>query len=320
MTKNNVYIILKFICIVGFISACSNDEVPLSPTHDTTFHELSCDVLTPSTFQCVNIPNGVLLQTQDANQHVITLESTTITFDDTLYLDIANQSLTIAPLQGTSVISIDGITRILQAGLQIALPIDIQADNTLHINTFSSEATPFTLNISTNHLFQLERTIALPNPLVTPAPTTNQNNTLSNNNEPDCVIPEGWSGFYTVQPGDTLSAIAQTHDVTLTELQEANCIVNINVLNPDDVLRVPQEQIIVDVTFTASPDTLNTGDCTQLTWEADLASVVYLDGDPVSRNGTQEICPPATRTYTLLVVSPDGSQVGYTTTVTMQSE
>lgn len=325
--KNNIFhsLIIILCGTLSLIASCTNHDTPITPTQDLMFfNSIGCDQLLShlSEFvQCVNTPsNSVLLQAQNSNQESVSLSSATITFDDTIYVKTHNQTIIVAPLVGTSVISINGITRIIQSGLQIALPIDTQFDNVIQINNFASEATSFDISISTNYLFQLERTVNLPQPLVTPLPTTNQNNIPNDNSEQDCVLPEGWTGFYTVERGDTLSGIAQGYEVTLTELQEANCIRNANILNPGDILRVPQEQIIVDVIFQTSVNPINAGACTELTWEAELASVVYLEGVPVARNGIQEVCPPATRTYTLLVVSPDGSQTGYTTTINVQSE
>lgn len=47
---------------------------------------------------------------------------------------------------------------------------------------------------------------------------------------------------YTVERGDTLGAIAREHDVSLSELIEANDITNANLIYPGQVLKIPGEE------------------------------------------------------------------------------
>lgn len=50
----------------------------------------------------------------------------------------------------------------------------------------------------------------------------------------------GGEGTYTVQPGDTLAAIAQQFGVTVQEIVDANDIANPDVIRPGQVLEIPQ--------------------------------------------------------------------------------
>ncbi len=54
-----------------------------------------------------------------------------------------------------------------------------------------------------------------------------------------CGPPPTWTATYIVQQGDTLFKISVLYRVTVTQLQQANCLVNINQITPGQVLRVP---------------------------------------------------------------------------------
>ncbi len=60
------------------------------------------------------------------------------------------------------------------------------------------------------------------------------------------------------------------------------------------------------VTFTAGAQTLVAPQCTVLNWQTSDATSVTLDGAAVATNGSQQVCPPATRTWTLVAVNPAG--------------
>lgn len=50
--------------------------------------------------------------------------------------------------------------------------------------------------------------------------------------------------MYTVQPGDTLSTIAQYYGTDLQTIQKANCIKNPNLIYPGQTLYIPKELLV----------------------------------------------------------------------------
>jgi LysM repeat protein len=64
----------------------------------------------------------------------------------------------------------------------------------------------------------------------------------ANTNEPTaipCTIPNNWQEGYEVQRGDTLTSIAQSLGMTVTELATGNCLANPNALRAGQMLFVP---------------------------------------------------------------------------------
>ncbi len=68
------------------------------------------------------------------------------------------------------------------------------------------------------------------------------------------------------------------------------------------------------IDFRVDQDLIYRGTCTTLRWDVDFVRAVYLDGRGVPGHGTQQICPQATTTYTLRVVTDSGD---YSRTVTV---
>ncbi len=60
------------------------------------------------------------------------------------------------------------------------------------------------------------------------------------------------------------------------------------------------------VTFSASPAVLTSGQCSTLTWQASNATTVTLDGEAVDANGSKQVCPAASQTWTLLATNGAG--------------
>lgn len=77
----------------------------------------------------------------------------------------------------------------------------------------------------------------------------------------------------------------------------------------------PTQQVVVVqrpvVTFQAGAATLAAGQCTALSWQTQGAVTVLLDGSPVSQQGSQQVCPPATQRYTLIAANSAGQSVAY---------
>lgn len=166
---------------------------------------------------------------------------------------------------------------------------------------------------------------------------------------PVCVPRADWVYTYTVQAGDTLFSIAQRFGLTLAQLQTGNCIVNANLIAVGQVLRVPfppppppptitptfrgpgptlqptsttipifPTDPPTDPNFRADQTTLVQGDCTNIRWSVQNVSSVLFQGEPTSTSNVVDACPQETTRYTLLVVHPNGDQVPYFLTITVQ--
>lgn len=139
-----------------------------------------------------------------------------------------------------------------------------------------------------------------------------------------CAPRADWTGEHVIQPGDTLFVIAQRHGLGIREMQVGNCIVDANLIQAGQILRVPGtgETPTPTATATAPPEgsptplefgadhnVLVAGECTFLRWQIDNVDAVFFDGVSVSGRGIREVCPAETTRYTLLVLYPDGEQV-----------
>ena len=312
-------ILFQILLLLLLVVACAPKTTPESQTDTSTLTALNCEQvtnLTDVTIQCLVVEqDGLLLQSIGETQPTLSISPSTITFDDTIYLKYQSSTLLLAPLSGISVLGTNGATRIIQSGLQITLALDTLDDGTLTIINTPSDSSPVDISIPNTTLLLLNRFVDIPQPISTPTPTEIIVIELAL----DCVIPEDWGGFYTIERGDTLSAIAQQFNLTLSELQDGNCITNANVIIPGIVLRVPGTTM-ADVTFQTQPATIQNGDCAMIEWSVDSATVVYFEGSPSSHEGAQEVCPLLDTTYTLLVISSDGNQVGYTATIVVNTE
>jgi hypothetical protein len=67
------------------------------------------------------------------------------------------------------------------------------------------------------------------------------------------------------------------------------------------------------VNFWVERDSITSGECTVLHWDADYATAVYLDGEGVVGHGTRQVCPASTTTYQLHVTAPSGDVDRYVT-------
>ncbi len=69
----------------------------------------------------------------------------------------------------------------------------------------------------------------------------------------NCTPRADWTIIYSVQPGNSLSAIAVASGTTLNELAQANCIADVNRLFTGQQLRVPRAPILPTVTPPTQP-------------------------------------------------------------------
>lgn len=69
------------------------------------------------------------------------------------------------------------------------------------------------------------------------------------------------------------------------------------------------------LTFTAQPTSIQSGACATLSWQTTNASTVLLEGAGAAAQGTQQVCPTETHTYTLIAVSASSQQATQQVTV-----
>jgi hypothetical protein len=70
------------------------------------------------------------------------------------------------------------------------------------------------------------------------------------------------------------------------------------------------------ISFTVNPDVIVRGQCATLRWDVENVRAVELDGQGVVGHDSREVCPPATTTYTLRVIT-DSGDVNRAATVTV---
>lgn len=63
------------------------------------------------------------------------------------------------------------------------------------------------------------------------------------------------------------------------------------------------------INFSTTSATLSPGACTQLQWDVENVTAVYLDGVEVDAYGSQQVCPQQTQTYILRAVYPGGERI-----------
>lgn len=69
------------------------------------------------------------------------------------------------------------------------------------------------------------------------------------------------------------------------------------------------------VQFTANPQDIHSGETASLNWNVQNSKEVYLDGNSVQAQGSQQVSPQQETTYTLRVVGLDSSDTSYQVTV-----
>ncbi|GAB4508838.1 MAG: hypothetical protein OHK0046_02480 [Anaerolineae bacterium] len=298
----------RILGLLMLLAGCTT-TTPLPTPTPAFLTSLICAAF-PAEVTCLEpVPQGVVLQTLAP----VTVRTATIslTFDSTLYLRHENSTLAVIPLEGTVAIGAEGTMRVIQAGGQVIVPVDAALAST----GAPGEILPYDANaLRILPLETLPRPVSLPVPI---APQEQPTNPITQTT--GCAAPEGWSGVYTVQRGDTLTRIAGVFNLTVAELQAGNCLANPNALRPGQVLVVPGDlQSAAVASFSAQTETLAAGECTTITWAAETARLVYFQGEATARSSTLQVCPEATTTYTLLVVLENGEQVGYTLTISVQ--
>ncbi|MCB9449867.1 MAG: LysM peptidoglycan-binding domain-containing protein [Anaerolineaceae bacterium] len=286
-------------------------------------------------------PAALLLQTPSDVQATLFFNGASVTLGSTLFLSAAeNGELTIATLEGTAIVGAFDSIRTVHAGMQVQLPLG--TSDGLQVVGPPSEPKPLAIaGLERLPLALLERPISLPPSIPVIATSPPIGSTLVTAVPPSVILPpatpitpclprQDWTNTYTVQRGDTLFNIATQFDVTLSTLQEANCIENPNIISVGQALRVPFPPATDTPVPTATPFTTPTPTnpnlradksvievqtCTSIRWDVDNIRAVYFENEPVTGHDSREVCPVRATTYTLMVIWPGGEQVPYTITI-----
>jgi len=80
-------------------------------------------------------------------------------------------------------------------------------------------------------------------------------------------------------------------------------------------ITVHDDQPAPVVQFSANPPDLHAGDTSTLNWNVQNSKEVYLDGNSVQAQGSQQVAPQQDTTYTMRVVGLDNSDTSYQVTV-----
>lgn len=238
------------------------------------------------------------LQTASGEQATFYGPNSTLTVAGSALLVRDSAGMTILTMDGISVFSALGVTRVVQAGSQIRL--ELSADGRILRQ-------PETARIMDQDLIPEPATLPL-------ASATIASTQIEGQVVEECSPQESWQDSYTIQPGDTLFGIAQRFDITIDELQDANCITNPDRIARGQVLRLPTGATTGTTTaqnspvfFQADQTIIVTGSCTMLRWQISNMASAFIEDTEVPELGSARICPTATTDFTLRITYTDNS-------------
>jgi len=296
------------VVLVGFLLLVGCTQQPLTPSPMPTPHTpCSGWQANGADIACLAVADTAFLFQSLGAQTTLNRYQASIVLRGTLLLIENDEFVTVATLEGETVIGANGRTQVLALGRQLTLTL---TDNIAQ--TFSE--VDFIPSALTNGL-PLDR---LPRPIDTtafiilPTPFPSAIPTIFVTQA--CPIPDDWFDIYTVQSGDTLAEIAARYDLSVTELAEGNCLANIARINIGQQLRVPSDTVTPDVAagatigFRADDYTILEGNCTVLRWDFTNIAAIYIDDDPITTNFLQ-VCPDETTVYSLRVLGLDDSEI-----------
>lgn len=285
--------LIAVISLLGLFAGCSQPATSPTPEHCANYI-----ILNGAQPDCFIFDRGTLIQTGLNQQVQLTINDSEITVVGTIVVDTVSSDLTIAVLEGTTIVGTQNKIHTVNTGQQITLNSD-------------RLITPYVIeNMANLPINILQRSVNIPEPTATIeiVPTA----TLA------CPRPETWTLEYMVQSGDTLSSIANAAAVSLEDLQTYNCINNPNNIRIGVVLIMPEGSLSATqpaVTFTpsavlfrADKVSIIKGECTTLRWDVQNVREVMLESSLMNNQSSLEICPVNTATYTLTVSYFDESQ------------
>lgn len=299
---------------------------------DFTVDTLSATLDTDTTPTCDGAPMpALLLQADDEQQATLTLNGVTISAKTSAAIWHEGDALIISALDGVTVVSSQGVTRIVRPDQQTRITLTNNQADATPIPAIAADSE----RLANLPLSVLPRLITLTE-RDTPAANTTSRTTQPRATAPPCVPNANWTGEHTIARGESLVRIAPLYNITVEELQDGNCIPIANRIRAGEVLRVPTE---ADLRATATPIITTTpptdsndprftvdatapitaGACTYLRWSVDTEGVtVFLDGQPVSNRNGREVCPDLTTVYTLEIQSNGAVIESLTAVVTVQ--
>jgi hypothetical protein len=297
--------------------------------------------------RCASMPqSGILIQSPDGARVNLRLNGADVQLGSTIFITAyASDTLTIATLEGSARISAFNQTQVASTGLQVRLPLG--GGDQLQVIGPPLPPEPLDLARLQNAPLQLlERPVVLPQPMTAVPPTATRPAGVQPTRLPGggiggtlvgCTPRADWTGSVTVQTGDTLFRIATRFNLTVDQLAQGNCLVNANVIQVGQVLRVPGNAAVTptptatlrpgitltpttppggaSATFTADRTTILAAECTTLRWITSGAVQVTLNQQPVAVSGTQSVCPLQTSTYQLFLLDANRKQYLYTVTI-----
>jgi hypothetical protein len=297
--------------------------------------------------RCASMPqSGILIQSPTGTRVNLQLNGADVQLGSTIFITAyASDTLTIATIEGSARISAFGQTQTASVGLQVRLPLG-GGDQ---LQVIGPPLPPESIDLArllNAPLSLLERPVTLPQP-ATPSPPT-ATRPAQPNPQPGggsgtggtlvgCSPRADWMGSVTVQAGETLFRIASRFNLTVDELSRGNCLINANIIQVGQVLRVPGSAAATNTptatlragvtpsattatggasaTFTADRTSLLAAECTTLRWITSGATQVTLNQNPVAASGTQTICPLQTSSYQLFLIDANRRQYTYNLTI-----
>ncbi len=270
-------------------------------------------------------PSAVLVQSPGSQPVTMNLNGADVTLGSTVVITATNNSvLTVKTIEGHAVVTAFGISQTALPGMQVSVPLGTNDELTV-IAPPGPPETFNTASLGTLPLALLPEQVTLPEPEATATVIA------------ACPPNPDWGQTYTVQPGDSLSRIAQLAGVSVDALQTGNCILDPNLINAGLVLRVPVivptvTPSVLPGTATLAPGTpmmtatwppptgpdlradalsLKYGKCTTIHWDADYIQAIYFEGEGTTGHNSQRVCLKQSETFTLKVVAPDGTSRDY---------
>ncbi|MCU0512708.1 MAG: LysM peptidoglycan-binding domain-containing protein [Anaerolineae bacterium] len=290
---------------------------PLAPTPTPT-PALTCGgyPLDDPALTCAEQAGGLLLQSPAADQARLALDAagSTLTLRGTAYLrpDAAARSLALIALEGTAIVAARQSTRIVPAGRQLVLSLNAAGDIASVPEVFLTPEAA---------LLRPLRLAALPRPVTLPLTATAADPAATTG----CQPRADWLFEYTIQPGDTLSRLAQPFGLPVAEVQAANCLASPDRLTTGSVIRLPGAPVTGPlatatpsaVAFRVDAERVPPGACTVVRWDVLNVSAVFFEGEAVAGSGVRQVCPAAGATYTLRVRYPDATESQHTVSVSV---
>ena len=277
-----------------FLMACTPSP---SPTPTAIVSCLGFVILNDAPHECQIEGNRALISSVDKQ---ITLEGfgASIVVQGQIELENMEDKFTVRLISGSAVVGANGRSRVLSLANPVEVPlVDGRAQ------------APVEANINNTMLAEITAEVTQAEPTAT--------------FEGDCTLREDWGRSYTVQAGDVLEEIAEAYGLSITEIAEANCLVDPSRLRIGQVLRIEGDiptSTPSAIAFRADVYDLQVGECTTLRWDVFNVAEVYLDGSETTLNSFLEVCPEETTTYSLRVVFLDGSETERELIITVDSE